>query len=121
MLFLSFFLCLSLSASHYYSLRMAKLTDVFVTFPTDFSNVPDITTGLKRSQTDGTLDQVSHREEMEQTFRVRCCPTSQTRTPQASANPLLYLRRGKDGVILFLRAADVPNIFSLKKTISLFI
>ncbi|XP_045044861.2 rho guanine nucleotide exchange factor TIAM2 isoform X1 [Desmodus rotundus] len=35
----------------------------------DFSNVPDITTGLKRSQTDGTLDQVSHREEMEQTFR----------------------------------------------------
>ncbi|XP_055471965.1 rho guanine nucleotide exchange factor TIAM2 [Psammomys obesus] len=35
----------------------------------DFSNVPDITTGLKRSQTDGTLDQVSHREKMEQTFR----------------------------------------------------
>ncbi|XP_007451401.1 PREDICTED: T-lymphoma invasion and metastasis-inducing protein 2 isoform X2 [Lipotes vexillifer] len=34
----------------------------------DFSNVPDITTGLKRSQTDGTLDQVSHREK-EQTFR----------------------------------------------------
>ncbi|XP_066867149.1 rho guanine nucleotide exchange factor TIAM2 isoform X2 [Kogia breviceps] len=34
----------------------------------DFSNVPDITTGLKRSQTDGTLDQVSHRE-MEQPFR----------------------------------------------------
>ncbi|KAM9059722.1 rho guanine nucleotide exchange factor TIAM2 isoform 1-T12 [Megaptera novaeangliae] len=36
----------------------------------DFSNVPDITTGLKRSQTDGTLDQVSHREKKEeQTFR----------------------------------------------------
>nr|XP_020040641.1 T-lymphoma invasion and metastasis-inducing protein 2 [Castor canadensis] len=35
----------------------------------DFSNVPDITTGLKRSQTDGTLDQVSHKEKMEQTFR----------------------------------------------------
>ncbi|XP_027625584.1 T-lymphoma invasion and metastasis-inducing protein 2 isoform X3 [Tupaia chinensis] len=35
----------------------------------DFSNVPDITTGLKRSQTDGTLDQVSHREKLEQTFR----------------------------------------------------
>nr|KAF6463384.1 TIAM Rac1 associated GEF 2 [Molossus molossus] len=35
----------------------------------DFSNVPDITTGLKRSQTDGTLDQVSRREKMEQTFR----------------------------------------------------
>ncbi|XP_028350605.1 rho guanine nucleotide exchange factor TIAM2 isoform X3 [Physeter macrocephalus] len=34
----------------------------------DFSNVPDVTTGLKRSQTDGTLDQVSHRE-MEQPFR----------------------------------------------------
>ncbi|XP_020927632.1 T-lymphoma invasion and metastasis-inducing protein 2 isoform X2 [Sus scrofa] len=35
----------------------------------DFSNVPDIPTGLKRSQTDGTLDQVSHREKKEQTFR----------------------------------------------------
>ncbi|XP_004856904.1 T-lymphoma invasion and metastasis-inducing protein 2 isoform X1 [Heterocephalus glaber] len=35
----------------------------------DFSSVPDITTGMKRSQTDGTLDQVSHREKMEQTFR----------------------------------------------------
>nr|XP_058939700.1 rho guanine nucleotide exchange factor TIAM2 isoform X6 [Kogia breviceps] len=38
----------------------------------DFSNVPDITTGLKRSQTDGTLDQVSHRE-MEQPFRDLSC------------------------------------------------
>ncbi|EPY81686.1 hypothetical protein CB1_000719007, partial [Camelus ferus] len=35
----------------------------------DLSNVPDITTGLKRSQTDGTLDQVSHRQKKEQTFR----------------------------------------------------
>uniref|UniRef100_A0A8C5LFU3 T cell lymphoma invasion and metastasis 2 n=1 Tax=Jaculus jaculus TaxID=51337 RepID=A0A8C5LFU3_JACJA len=35
----------------------------------DFSNVPDVTTGLKRSQTDGTLDQVPHREKLEQTFR----------------------------------------------------
>lgn len=35
----------------------------------DFSNVPDVTTGLKRSHTEGTLDQVSHREKMEQTFR----------------------------------------------------
>ncbi|KFO32817.1 T-lymphoma invasion and metastasis-inducing protein 2, partial [Fukomys damarensis] len=34
-----------------------------------FSSVPDITTGMKRSQTDGTLDQVTHREKMEQTFR----------------------------------------------------
>ncbi|XP_049551129.1 rho guanine nucleotide exchange factor TIAM2 isoform X4 [Orcinus orca] len=39
----------------------------------DFSNVPDITTGLKRSQTDGTLDQVSHREKKEQTFRDLSC------------------------------------------------
>lgn len=50
---------------------MAKLAYVFVTFHADFSNVPDVTTGLKRSQTDGTLDQVSHREKKEQTFRVR--------------------------------------------------
>ncbi|XP_006868509.1 PREDICTED: T-lymphoma invasion and metastasis-inducing protein 2 isoform X2 [Chrysochloris asiatica] len=35
----------------------------------DFSNVPDIMTGLKRSQTDGTLDQVPHREKTERTFR----------------------------------------------------
>lgn len=70
------FLDLSPSASQYYSLRMAKLTDVFVTFHADFSNVPDIPTGLKRSQTDGTLDQVSHREKKEQTFRVRCYPVS---------------------------------------------
>ncbi|XP_023567959.1 T-lymphoma invasion and metastasis-inducing protein 2 [Octodon degus] len=35
----------------------------------DFSNVPDISTGMKRSQTDGTLDQVSHREKVEPTCR----------------------------------------------------
>ncbi|KAM9004497.1 T-lymphoma invasion and metastasis-inducing protein 2 isoform X1 [Sarcophilus harrisii] len=35
----------------------------------DFSNVPDVMAGLKRSQTDGTLDQVSHREKTEHTFR----------------------------------------------------
>uniref|UniRef100_A0A4X2LKA1 TIAM Rac1 associated GEF 2 n=1 Tax=Vombatus ursinus TaxID=29139 RepID=A0A4X2LKA1_VOMUR len=35
----------------------------------DFSNVPDVTAGLKRSQTDGTLDQVPHREKTEHTFR----------------------------------------------------
>lgn len=55
---------------------MAKLAYVFVTFHADFSNVPDVTTGLKRSQTDGTLDQVSHREKKEQTFRVRLGPKS---------------------------------------------
>lgn len=38
------------------------------TATSDFSNVPEITTGLKRSQTEGTLDQVPHREKMEQTF-----------------------------------------------------
>ncbi|XP_057345061.1 rho guanine nucleotide exchange factor TIAM2 isoform X3 [Manis pentadactyla] len=35
----------------------------------DFSNVPDITTGLRRSQTDGTLDQLSPREKTGQAFR----------------------------------------------------
>ncbi|XP_060061270.1 rho guanine nucleotide exchange factor TIAM2 isoform X2 [Erinaceus europaeus] len=35
----------------------------------DFSNVPDITTGLKRRQTDGTVDQASHLEKTEQVFR----------------------------------------------------
>ncbi|XP_058145713.1 rho guanine nucleotide exchange factor TIAM2 [Dasypus novemcinctus] len=35
----------------------------------DFSNVPDIATGLKRSQTDGTLDQAPYREKMEPAFR----------------------------------------------------
>ncbi|XP_032263492.1 T-lymphoma invasion and metastasis-inducing protein 2 isoform X2 [Phoca vitulina] len=34
----------------------------------DFSNVPDITTGLKRSQTDGALAQVPHGERTGQTF-----------------------------------------------------
>ncbi|XP_011361030.1 T-lymphoma invasion and metastasis-inducing protein 2 [Pteropus vampyrus] len=52
-----------------FSLPMAKPTYVFVPFHADFSNVPDITTGLKRSQTDGTLGQVSPREKAEQTFR----------------------------------------------------
>ncbi|KAJ8797211.1 hypothetical protein J1605_017439 [Eschrichtius robustus] len=57
------------------ALLMAKLAYVFVTFHADFSNVPDITTGLKRSQTDGTLDQVSHREKKEQTFRANAKAT----------------------------------------------
>ncbi|XP_069708195.1 rho guanine nucleotide exchange factor TIAM2 isoform X3 [Phaenicophaeus curvirostris] len=35
----------------------------------DFSNVPDVTSSLKRSSTDGTLDQVSHREETDLPFR----------------------------------------------------
>ncbi|XP_021549149.1 rho guanine nucleotide exchange factor TIAM2 [Neomonachus schauinslandi] len=34
----------------------------------DFSNVPDVTTGLKRSQTDGALAQVPHGERTGQTF-----------------------------------------------------
>ncbi|XP_075806282.1 rho guanine nucleotide exchange factor TIAM2 isoform X2 [Microtus pennsylvanicus] len=59
----------------------------------DFSNVPDITTGLKRSQTDGTLDQVSHREKTEQTFRsaeqitelCRGFPSTRTNTMEAPA------------------------------------
>uniref|UniRef100_G1M265 TIAM Rac1 associated GEF 2 n=1 Tax=Ailuropoda melanoleuca TaxID=9646 RepID=G1M265_AILME len=34
----------------------------------DFSNVPDVTTGLKRSQTDGALAQVPHGEKTGQTF-----------------------------------------------------
>lgn len=49
-------------------------------FPADFSNVPEITTGLKRSQTEGTLDQVPHREKMEQTFLVRRQPRSQAKS-----------------------------------------
>lgn len=71
------FLDLSLYTHPYESLQMAKPTCVSVAFHADFSNVPDITTGLKRSQTDGTLDQVSHREKMEQTFRVRGYPKPQ--------------------------------------------
>ncbi|XP_074393796.1 rho guanine nucleotide exchange factor TIAM2 isoform X3 [Zonotrichia albicollis] len=35
----------------------------------DFSNVPDITSSLKRSSTDGTLDQVPHREKTDPPFR----------------------------------------------------
>ncbi|XP_030894984.1 T-lymphoma invasion and metastasis-inducing protein 2-like [Leptonychotes weddellii] len=36
----------------------------------DFSNVPDVTTGLKRSQTDGALAQVPHGERTGQTFGI---------------------------------------------------
>ncbi|KAM9665333.1 rho guanine nucleotide exchange factor TIAM2 isoform 2-T2 [Trichechus inunguis] len=64
----------------------------------DFSNVPDVTTGLKRSQTDGTLDQAPHREKMEQTFRsaeqiaALCRSFADTQTdgmeaPQGSRDP----------------------------------
>ncbi|XP_044865335.1 rho guanine nucleotide exchange factor TIAM2 isoform X1 [Mauremys mutica] len=35
----------------------------------DFSNVPDVTAGLKRSSTDGTLDQVPHRQKADPPFR----------------------------------------------------
>ncbi|KAJ1058441.1 hypothetical protein K5549_008358 [Capra hircus] len=57
-------------ASHVLSLLASGLFSGVVLGPwRDFSNVPDVTTGLKRSQTDGTLDQVSHREKKEQTFR----------------------------------------------------
>ncbi|XP_066035146.1 rho guanine nucleotide exchange factor TIAM2 isoform X2 [Chamaea fasciata] len=35
----------------------------------DFSNVPDVTSNLKRSSTDGTLDQVPHREKTDPPFR----------------------------------------------------
>ncbi|XP_064025269.1 rho guanine nucleotide exchange factor TIAM2 isoform X3 [Pogoniulus pusillus] len=35
----------------------------------DFSNVPDVTSSLKRSSTDGTLDQVPHREKTDPSFR----------------------------------------------------
>ncbi|XP_019405586.1 PREDICTED: T-lymphoma invasion and metastasis-inducing protein 2 isoform X2 [Crocodylus porosus] len=35
----------------------------------DFSNVPDVTASLKRSSTDGTLDQVPHREKAEPPFQ----------------------------------------------------
>ncbi|KAM9154880.1 rho guanine nucleotide exchange factor TIAM2 isoform 2-T2 [Pangshura tecta] len=35
----------------------------------DFSNVPDVTTGLKRSSTDGTLDQVPRRQKADPPFR----------------------------------------------------
>nr|XP_048700135.1 rho guanine nucleotide exchange factor TIAM2 isoform X4 [Caretta caretta] len=35
----------------------------------DFSNVPDVTAGLKRSSTDGTLDQVPYRQKTDPPFR----------------------------------------------------
>lgn len=44
----------------------------------DFSNVPDVTSSLKRSSTDGTLDQVPHREKTDPPFRVRTCLTQQS-------------------------------------------
>ncbi|XP_006882815.1 PREDICTED: T-lymphoma invasion and metastasis-inducing protein 2 isoform X2 [Elephantulus edwardii] len=64
----------------------------------DFSNVPDITTGLKRSQTDGTLDRAPHREKVEQTFQsaeqiATLCrsfadpPTDDMETPRESRDP----------------------------------
>ncbi|XP_048210296.1 rho guanine nucleotide exchange factor TIAM2 isoform X2 [Perognathus longimembris pacificus] len=60
----------ALLPSSHQSQLLEEFLDNFKKNPAnDFSNVPDITTGLKRSQTDGTLDQVSHREKMEQTFR----------------------------------------------------
>ncbi|KAG8522434.1 T-lymphoma invasion and metastasis-inducing protein 2 [Galemys pyrenaicus] len=52
----------------------------------DFSNVPDVTTGLRRSQTDGTLDQAPHRERLEQTFRVRL-PEPPTWAGRAGVKP----------------------------------
>ncbi|XP_072783067.1 rho guanine nucleotide exchange factor TIAM2 isoform X3 [Taeniopygia guttata] len=53
------------------------LTHIFVSdvlpdglaYKEDFSNVPDITSSLKRSSTDGTLDQVPHREKTDPPFR----------------------------------------------------
>ncbi|XP_038955578.1 rho guanine nucleotide exchange factor TIAM2 isoform X2 [Rattus norvegicus] len=59
----------------------------------DFSNVPDVTTGLKRSHTEGTLDQVPHREKMEQTFRSAeqivelCRGTTSMEAPTDSRDP----------------------------------
>ncbi|XP_064269450.1 rho guanine nucleotide exchange factor TIAM2 isoform X3 [Passer domesticus] len=53
------------------------LTHIFVSdvlpdglaYKEDFSNVPDISSSLKRSSTDGTLDQVPHREKTDPPFR----------------------------------------------------
>uniref|UniRef100_H0ZLL5 TIAM Rac1 associated GEF 2 n=1 Tax=Taeniopygia guttata TaxID=59729 RepID=H0ZLL5_TAEGU len=53
------------------------LTHIFVSdvlpdglaYKEDFSNVPDITSSLKRSSTDGTLDQVPHTEKTDPPFR----------------------------------------------------
>ncbi|XP_033368627.1 T-lymphoma invasion and metastasis-inducing protein 2 isoform X3 [Parus major] len=53
------------------------LTHIFVSdvlpdglaYKEDFSNVPDVTSSLKRSSTDGTLDQVPHREKTDPPFR----------------------------------------------------
>lgn len=59
----------------------------------DFSNVPDITSSLKRSSTDGTLDQVPHREKTDPPFRVRKCLTHQslwTKRQSCSINSLHF-------------------------------
>ncbi|XP_031208921.1 T-lymphoma invasion and metastasis-inducing protein 2 isoform X1 [Mastomys coucha] len=59
----------SLPSSPNQSQLLEEFLDNFKkTSTNDFSNVPDITTGLKRSQTEGTLDQVPRREKIEQTF-----------------------------------------------------
>ncbi|XP_058518434.1 rho guanine nucleotide exchange factor TIAM2 isoform X2 [Ochotona princeps] len=63
----------------------------------DFSNVPDIPTSLKRSQTDGTLDQVPHREKMEQTFRsAEQIATLCRNFTHAQANGMDGAREGQD-------------------------
>lgn len=62
----------------------------------DFSNVPDVTSSLKRSSTDGTLDQVPHREKTDSPFRVRKCLTQQslwTKLQCCSVNALHFVRR----------------------------
>lgn len=62
----------------------------------DFSNVPDVTSSLKRSSTDGTLDQVPHREKTDPPFRVRKCLTQQslwTKRQCCSINALYFVGR----------------------------
>ena len=83
---------------------------VFVAFYADFSNVPDVTTGLKRSQTDGALAQVPHGEKTGQTFGVRCCPKSKRRTWLTSTNTPLQLKWGKE-----MGVSD-PSVHPLKQT-----
>lgn len=85
---------------------------VLVTFHADFSNVPDVTTGLKRSQTDGALAQVPHGEKTGQTFGVRCCPKSKRRTGLTSMKPPASPEVGKrDGVIQTLGLSAETDIF----------
>lgn len=72
----------------------------------DFSNVPDITSSLKRSSTDGTLDQVPHREKTDPPFRVRKCLTQQS----------LWTKRQCCGVnALHFVGKNLPYGISLKK------